>query len=109
MMTRRSTAGADEAPALHRDAGLGRGFLLFAGGVGSVALICCGGLALLLGASAGATVAEALGGPLRFVVAIPMFALAAHMMVWLVRRERRAAGSCRRQGGDCAREADDAA
>lgn len=108
-MTRRSTADAEEAPALDRDAGLGRGIVFFAGGVGSVGLICCGGLALLLGASAGATVAEALGGPLRFVVAIPMLALAGYMLVWLVRRERRAAGSCRRRGGDCAREADDAA
>jgi len=67
---------------------LGRGLFAFLGGLTPVGLLCCGGIALVLGATAGTAVTNALAGPLRWPVAIALFALAARLVFFLVRTER---------------------
>lgn len=66
----------------------GRGMFAFVGGLTTVGLLCCGGLALVLGATAGTAVSNALAGPLRWPVAIALFALAARLVFFVIRTER---------------------
>lgn len=67
---------------------LGRGLFGFLGGLTTFGLLCCGGLALVLGATAGTAVTNALAGPLRWPVAMALLALAGRLMLFVVRTER---------------------
>lgn len=67
---------------------LGRGLFAFLGGLVTFGLLCCGGLALVLGMSAGTAVTNALAGSLRWPLAVALLALAGRLMLFVVRTER---------------------
>lgn len=67
---------------------LGRSLFAFLGGLTTFGLLCCGGLALVLGTTAGTAATNALAGPLRWPVAVALFGLAARLMLFVVRTER---------------------